>query len=126
MKASAPKRVVAHGLILLLAALTLAGCATNRINWSERVGTYTYDQAVLEMGPPAKQATLGDGTLVAEWQTQRGYTQSHYVPYHGYGYHHRYYGPAFGPPVITQSPDVFLRLTFDANGKLMNWQRVML
>ena len=47
--------------------LWLTGCASMRADWGARVGHYTYDQAVTDMGPPDKQAKLTDGTLVAEW-----------------------------------------------------------
>src|SRR5258708_32221071 len=52
---------------LALLALALTGCATYKIDWSPRVGNYTYDQAVLELGPPGKYSNLKDGTPVAEW-----------------------------------------------------------
>lgn len=68
-------------LALALALVALTGCATRqKIDWSARVGNYTFDQAVLDFGPPTKQAKLTDGTLVAEWQTQRGYAQTYYPP----------------------------------------------
>ena len=54
-------------IALLLALLALTGCATrNKIDWSARVGNYTFDQTVLELGPPDKQTKLSDGTVVAE------------------------------------------------------------
>ena len=107
----------------LLALLAFAGCATHKIDWAARVGHYTYDQAVLDFGPPTKQAKLTDGTLVAEWQTQRGYAQTEYIP--TTGYRHRYYG-GYGTPVTTSSPDVFLRLTFGPNSQLTAWKKIML
>lgn len=110
------------GLLLLLSIL--AGCATRKIDWGARVGNYTFDQAVIEMGPPTKQATLQDGTLVAEWMTQRGYSETYYPP--GYGYRYRSYGPVYGPPIVTTSPDVFLRLTFSPDGQLVSWKKVAL
>jgi hypothetical protein len=88
------------------------------------VGTYTFDQAVLEMGPPTKTARLTDGTVVADWMTQRGYTESHYLPAYGYGY--RYYAPVYSYPVVTTWPDVFLRLTFNPAGTLVAWKKVSL
>lgn len=119
------KLLSVRNLALLLAMLTFAGCATQKINWAARVGTYTFDQAVMEFGPPDKQAKLADGTLVAEWQTQRGYTRTEYVPYY-YGYRHRYGYGYYGPPMVTSLPDVFLRLTFDPQGKLITWKKVVL
>ncbi len=112
-------------LALLTALLTLAGCASRpKVDWSARIGNYTFDQAVLDYGPPTKQAKLTDGTLVAEWQTQRGYTQTEYIPYGGYRYRRwGYYG---GTPVTTYYPDAFLRLTFGPDGKLTAWKKVVM
>lgn len=99
-----------------LVALFLAGCATSKMNWDSRVGNFTYDQAVIEMGPPDKGAKLGDGTVVAEWLTYRGNRG-------GYGFYHSpyYFSPMYDPP----TPDRFLRLTFDPEGRLREWRRVM-
>jgi len=123
MKLSAALRLTARPALLLLVWLALTGCATSKINWADRVGHYTFDQAVLEMGPPDKQARLDDGTIVADWQTQRGYTQIQPMPY--YGYRTRAYGAAYGAPVVYSAPDVFLRLTFAPDGQLLNWKKVM-
>jgi len=103
----------------------LAGCTTHKKDWNARVGNFTFDQAVVEMGPPTKQAKLIDGTLVAEWETQRGYAQTSYV---GGGYYGRrgYYGGYAPMPVTTVSPTYFLRLTFAPDGKLQSWKRVAL
>jgi osmotically-inducible protein OsmY len=103
----------------------LTGCATQKVDWNARVGTYTYYQAVVDMGPPTKQAKLEDGTLVAEWETQRGYAQTSYV---GGGYYGRYgYHGGYAPmPVTTVSPTYFIRLTFAPDGKLQSWKRVAL
>src|SRR5207247_10402206 len=54
-------------------ALLLAGCAsTPKPDWNTRVGSFTYDQAVAEMGPSDKYAKLSDGSTVAEWFIKRG------------------------------------------------------
>lgn len=108
------------GIVVL--AVLLTGCAANKVDWGARVGNYTYDQAVVELGPPDKEAKLTDATVVAEWLTRRGYRYSH--PIGGY------YGPC--PPwyhgaiypgyIDSYSPDYFLRLTFDPAGKLMAWR----
>jgi len=116
-------------LILVAACFSLvvflAGCTTHKKDWNARVGNFTFDQAVVEMGPPTKQAKLTDGTLVAEWETQRGYAQTSYV---GGGYYGRrgYYGGYAPMPVTTVSPTYFLRLTFAPDGKLQSWKRVAL
>lgn len=107
-------------MYLLLVVAVLSGCATNKINWAARVGTYTHDQAIVELGPPDKQATLTDGAVVAEWLTRRGRA----VVYGGgagyYGYP-GYYGGIY-PSYVQAGPDYFLRLTFGPNGKLTAWK----
>ncbi|MSU60202.1 MAG: hypothetical protein EXS35_18865 [Pedosphaera sp.] len=110
----------------LAAALTLllAGCATRKIDWAARVGQYTFDQAIVDFGPPDKQAKLTDGTLVADWLTRRGYHEI-YQPAPLYPYHRHYYGPysSFGGGYVdSYSPDFFLRLTFDPEGRLKTWK----
>ena len=46
----------------------MAGCAsTPKVDWDSRVGIFTYDQVVAEMGPPDKSSKLSDGSTVAEW-----------------------------------------------------------
>ena len=58
--------------ILALATALIAGCKTTKpVDWNSRVGTYTFDQAVTELGPPDKQTTLSDSKLVAQWITRR-------------------------------------------------------
>jgi hypothetical protein len=106
-----------RGVPLLCLTLWLAGCATQRVDWAARVGHYTYDQAVLDMGPPASQAKLADGTIVAEWLLSRGAT---YV-YGAAGPYWPYYG---GAVTAQTGPSRFLRLTFGPNGQLAAWKKV--
>jgi hypothetical protein len=114
------KRLPGLALLLLLAA----GCATTpRPDWAARVGTYTYEQAVLELGPPDKSETLSDGTVVAEWLVRRGYARGGSGFVHGF-YGHPYYfpGPVWmhsDPPV----PDLMLRLIFGPDKILHSWKR---
>jgi hypothetical protein len=110
-------------LAVVLLALWFTGCATPKVDWASRVGSYTFDQAVIESGPPDKQAKLADGTLVAEWLTHRGYAQSYpAVPYYGYRPWESY-GPVFPAYINSYSPDCFLRLTFDPQGRLKAWKK---
>jgi hypothetical protein len=100
-----------------LAAIALAGCVTPRIDWSARLGHYTYDQAVKDFGPPDKDAKLSDGTLVAEWLTQRGgmivQPEGFYPTPYGLA------GPLPPTPYSeTPTPSYYLRLTFAPNGTL--------
>ena len=104
-------------LALALALLTFAGCATNKIDWQARLGNYTYDQAVLELGPPENTATLSDGTLVGDWLTSRGRSGGgSYFITRGYVMHHF---PDY------DGPDRYVRLTFDPEGRLTDFKRVL-
>lgn len=105
-------------LLLLTLLAVVAGCAT-KVDWAGRVGKYTYDQAVTELGPPDKQAKLDDGTIVADWITYRSRTQN--VAVVG-GYAGGYYG---GPVTTTtmNPPDYYLRLTFGPDGELKSWKK---
>jgi len=111
------KKIVAASF----AALLLAGCVTPKIDWAARVGNYTYDQAVMEFGPPDKMAKLSDGTTVAEWLAQRGQVIVTPEPYFiGPGCY--YFSPL--PPMYSQTylPARFLRLVFGTDGKLKTWK----
>lgn len=114
-----PLRLVVQPLLMLLLTALAIGCATSKVDWAGRVGTYTFDQAVLDLGPPDKQAKLTDGTLVAEWLTRRGrdhlYGSAAYFPY---------YGSAFPTYVDGYSPDSFLRLSFAPDGTLKAWKKL--
>lgn len=98
--------------------LLAAGCATNRIDWQSRIGTYTYDQAVLELGPPENIAELTDGTRVGDWLTSRGRRSGGGSFFIGRGYMLHHY-PDY------EGPDYYMRLTFDPQGRLTAARRVL-
>ena len=113
----------ARWTLSLLLLLLWVGCATYKVDWNNRIGNYTYDQAIMELGPPDKSAKLTDGTTVAEWLTRRGYSGGSVGFMYGYGYPY-YYRPwyhSYEPP----SPDYFIRLTFGPDGKLQAYKRVV-
>lgn len=119
-------RLSGPGTVMVL-ALLWGGCASTKIDWDSRLGLYTYDQAVVELGPPDKSATLSDGTVVAEWLTRRGtgggYADIYYGAPRPYPYWHGYYYPPvyyYDPP----TPAYFIRLVFGADGRLTEWRRV--
>jgi hypothetical protein len=105
---------------VVLATLLLAGCVTQKIDWAARVGNYTYDQAVMEFGPPDKTARLSDGTTIAEWLTQRGRVVVAPEPY--FAPPGCYFGPLTPMYSETYVPARFLRLVFDAKGILKTWK----
>ena len=104
----------------VLAVVLLAGCQLARpINWNSRVGGYTFDQAVIEMGPPDSQARLSDGRLVAQWITRHSSGGAVVVSGGGYGY------PG-GVGVVQTGPSYFetrLVLTFNTNNVLAAWTK---
>jgi hypothetical protein len=109
---------------LILAAVFLAGCATTPpVNWDARLDNYTYDQAVLELGPPDKATSLSDGTIVAEWVTRPG-GRSGMTFGVGTGVYRGGGGVSVGQAIGTGSPAEFLRLTFSPEGTLVSWNRL--
>jgi hypothetical protein len=126
MKATQALRFPVAAAWCVLTFFLLAGCATYKIDWNARIGNYTYDQAVTELGPPDKSAKLSDGTLVAEWMTQRGYARGSVGPAYGYGspYYYHYPPPLYHYYYDPPSPDYFIRLTFAPDGNLRSWRRV--
>jgi hypothetical protein len=96
--------------IFLLILFLLTGCATNKIDWNARVGSYTYDNAIIELGVPDRTATLTDGTTVAEWLQYRG---------QGVGTVYYYPHSRLGTYDISRFPDRYLRLVFGPDQKLV-------
>ena len=108
-------------VLALLATLLFAGCVTGKIDWAVRVGQYTRDQAILDLGPPDKSAKLSDGTVVAEWLTQSSRVivapEPYFLP------RGDYFGPATPGYTETYVPAYFLRLTFGPDGTLKSWKK---
>src|SRR5215203_5678806 len=109
-------------LLMLAGALICAGCkSTPKTDWNNRVGTYTLDQAVSELGPPDKSAKLSDGKTVAEWISRgRGGGFSFGV---GTGMHSGHSSVGVGQTVGPGSRDRVLRLVFDTDNKLVSWSK---
>ncbi len=100
---------------LVFTLVCFTACQTHKIDWASRVGNYTFDDAVTEMGPPDKTATLSDGTQVCEWLTYRGSDGGTIIAPSFYG---TYVSTTSG------SPDAFIRLTFDPEKKLTAAKRI--
>lgn len=107
-------------IIFCAAAVVFTGCATARVDWNARVGTFTYDQAVNELGPPDKQTQLTDGKTVAEWVSRYPAGPSVSVGTGFYGY------PGGVTYVQTYPANYYenvLRLTFSTNHVLVAWKK---
>jgi len=107
--------------MLALATALIVGCKTTKpIDWNSRVGTYTFDQAVTELGPPDKQTTLSDGKLVAQWVTHRYGGSSFSV---GTGFYTGGVGVGVGQTTGSAYPDRILTLTFGTNQVLTTFSK---
>ena len=109
-------------LLFVIAAAFFIGCSsTPPVDWNSRVGVYTYNQAVTDLGPPDKQAKLTDGQTVAEWVTHRsgGTGLSLGTGFFSGG------GSAVGVGVghSIGEGDKVLKLTFGADNKLLAWSK---
>jgi hypothetical protein len=105
---------------LILTVAVLAGCVGPRVDWNTRIGTYTYDQAIIDYGPPDKQAKLSDGRKVLEWVSRYSNNTSTAIVSGGWGY------PSGVGIVQTTGPQYYeevLRLTFTTNNILSGWSK---
>jgi hypothetical protein len=113
------RRTRSVALLLFLTLLVLSCKTTPKVDWDSRVGTYNYDQAIAELGPPDKSAKLSDGNTVAEWiKHSNGGGFSFGVGTGMYGSHG---GVGVGQTVATGYSDKVLRLVFDPENKLVSW-----
>lgn len=109
-------------LAFLTAGWLVAGCAsTPKVDWNSRIGNYTYDQAVLEMGPPNKSTKLTDGTIVADWFIRPSSSLSFGV---GTGFYGSHSAVSVGQSIGTLPSGSYWRLTFASDGKLSRWERI--
>ena len=107
--------------VAALVAAFIVGCQTTKpVDWNSRVGNYTFDQAVSELGPPDKQAKLSDGKTVAEWITHRNGGSGLSV---GTGFYGGGVGVGVSHSVGQGYRDRVLNLTFDADNQLASWSK---
>ena len=107
-------------LLCSVLAAVFVGCATHRVDWSARIGTYTYDQAINELGPPDKQAKTTDGRTVAEWIT-RYYANNSVIV--SSGFYGRSGGVSYIQPLPNNTYEDSLRLMFTTNNILSSWTK---
>ena len=113
------KNFTVRVLLAALAGLLLTGCASEpQVDWNSRVGSYTFDQAVVELGPPDRESTLTDGRKVAEWVVGRRSSGGMSI---GFGSYSGPVGVGVTKSVGPGSQDKVLRLTFGDEGKLQSW-----
>ncbi|HKW30045.1 MAG TPA: hypothetical protein VJT54_11965, partial [Verrucomicrobiae bacterium] len=57
--------------VLVLAVVFISSCATvPPVDWNSRVGSYSFAQAIHELGPPNRQSRLSNGGTVLKWFLQ--------------------------------------------------------
>jgi hypothetical protein len=116
------KQAIGFGVLLVMLGFVFAGCkSTPKVDWNSRIGNYTYDQAVQELGPPDKTARLSDGKTVADWiKHSHGGGMSFGV---GTGFYGAHTGVGTSVGTSTGYPDQVLRLTFGPDGKLLEFKK---
>jgi hypothetical protein len=111
MKTAVQLRLIVLFVIVALNCI-LTGCeSTPKADWDSRVGSFTYDQAVKELGTPLLTTKLNAGGTVADWPTGA----------HRVGVGGGYGGAGMGMGQAGQGE--FLRLIFDENGVLKSWKQ---
>ena len=120
------------GILFVIGTVSFAGCASNSatkkvdpktIDWKQKVGTYSYDQALADLGKPAVVTESADGKT-AEWVLKKSPRMSL-----GFGVGGGSFGSGSGVGVGVGAETPLpahgenLRLTFDASGKLKEWTK---
>ena len=108
--------------------LVLLGChsATSPlVDWNSRIGNYTYDLALQDLGMPVRSTKLDDGSVIAEWRiakSKMGSTDMSDADASG-----GYVIPALWdnpvPLASSPRPNKYLRLTFGPDQKLTGWRK---
>jgi hypothetical protein len=108
--------------LLILPLLLSSGCSsTPKVDWDSRIGSFTHDQAVVELGPPDRTAELSDGSRVSEWFLKENPRMSVGFGVGSYGSHG---GVGVGQTVSGGRSGQYLQLTFSPNGLLQRWGKI--
>jgi hypothetical protein len=105
-------------VLVFLAGSCASGPKTNikEIDWGSRIGTYTYEEALAELGEPNVIGESGEG-MIAEWVLRQS-------PVVSFGFGFGAPGVGVGTSVSPPPSGEYLHLRFDKNGKLAEWSRV--
>lgn len=111
-------------LILFLVPACASRKIDPNIDWSRRIGNYTYPDAVAELGRPDVIGGTPDGGQTAEWTVERGPNLSFGFGVGGGSYgRHGGVGMGAGTSVTPPRRVDFLRLSFGSDGTLKTWER---
>ena len=93
-------------------------------DWGSRIGTYTYEEALAELGEPDVIGESSEG-MIAEWVIRRSPMVSFSFGFGSGSYgHHTGTGIGVGTSVTPPPSGEYLHLRFDKDGKLAEWTRV--
>ena len=110
-----------RGGLTFISVLVLAGCiAAGNKQWSARVGHYTLDQAVSELGQPERSALLMGGAVVVEWVAESPGNVKPGGPNQEWPSH--YHSGVAGVSPTPSFPASHLRLTFAPDETLTDWK----
>ena len=115
----------------LIVLIFLAGsCASGTkatvkdIDWGSRIGTYTYEEALAELGEPDVISESSEGKT-AEWVLRRSPNVSFGLGFGSGSFgRHTSTGVGVGTSVSPPPSGEYLQLRFDKDGKLTEWTRV--
>jgi hypothetical protein len=117
-------------LFLILLILLVGSCASGpRVTvedseWGARIGKYTYQEALSELGEPQLIGESSEGKI-AEWVLRQSVPFSIGFGFGSSGYgHHSSTGGGVGTSVSPPPSGEYLRLRFDRDGKLVEWTKV--
>jgi hypothetical protein len=117
-------------LLLIVLALLAWSCASGtkatvqNIDWGSRIGTYTYEEALAELGEPNVIGESAEGRI-AEWVLRQSPAVSFGFGFGGGSFgHHSATGVGVGTSVSPPPSGEYLQLKFDKNGKLTEWTKV--
>ncbi len=109
------------GMWLFVACFLSAGCkSTPGTDWNSRVGNYTYDQAVAELGPPVKTEPLNNGGVEVVWLK---FTNIGFGFGMGAGTSGNSGAIGMGQSVGAGYNSKVLRLVFGPDKKLVSWSK---
>lgn len=120
---------------LLAVGLLGVGCSSSpkprlskaeiqQINWSERIGSYTYAEALTDLGKPAAISESSTGRT-AEWVLRRSPQMSFGVGVGGGSYGGGVgTGVGVGTGITPPTRGEYLRLRFGPDEKLAEWSKV--
>ena len=114
-------------VLFILIVLLAGGCASGtripvrEVDWGSRIGTYTFEDALSELGEPSAIGESREGRIV-EWVVRQSPGVSIGFGFGGASYgHHTSSGGGIGATVSPPPSGEYLRLRFDQDGKLAEW-----